>query len=31
MENMGIRQVADQVCGMTDSYACRLHEELRGG
>lgn len=26
-----LQLVTDQVCGMTDSYACRLHEEIRGG
>ncbi len=26
-----IQMVTDQVCGMTDGYACRLHKELFGG
>ena len=26
-----LQLIADQVCGMTDSYACGLHEDLCGG
>ena len=26
-----LQLVTDQVCGMTDGYACRMHQDLYGG
>ena len=26
-----LQLVTDQVCGMTDGYACRVHQEVLGG
>ena len=30
-EYLRLQLVTDHVCGMTDGYACRLHQEIRGG
>jgi dGTPase len=31
IDYLRLQLVTDQVCGMTDGYACRLHQEIYGG